>query len=398
MSQAGQPTVMMQGIETPVASVDPEAFFRNTRRLLYPMQSITPIAGLGSSNPTQLRQTGIIAGLEIRVTGTLVFGGTITGTIMSWRWPYNLIKACKVSANGQANLINCNGGQLKARGVMQPDSQDRGVTRVVNDVTGVDQGTLSLAAEDWGTSTTNLLGPNRTVPAIGTYTVDLSFFVPLAFDSKTLLGAIYAQTAATALSLDIDWETQANLVTLGGSATLTNPATTLNYQVNGIVYSIPNVGGKFVVPDLSAFHSMISTRTSALGQGDNEFILPGTGIGRQLMRVFYSVYTGTAPGAPLAMNAANFGQQAWRYGGNDTPELVQNGQQLRYLNERLFNSDIGRNWGYGCWDFANEWAFRDSVDEGTTSDLRLLINLVASPTTPYLEVCQETIFAAPVGA
>lgn len=398
MAQAGQPTVMMQGIETPVASVDPEAFFRNTRRLLYPMQSITSIAGLGSSNPTQLRQTGIIAGLEIRVTGTLVFGGTITNTVMSWRWPYNLIKALRVSANGQANLINCNGLQLKARAMMQPDSQDRGVLRTVNDVATVQHGTLSQSSEDWGTSSANLLGPNRTVPATGTYTVDLSFFVPLAFDSKTLLGAIYAQTAATALSLDIDWETQANLVTLGGAATLTDPATTLDYQVNGIVYSIPNVGGKFVVPDLSAFHSLIGFRTSALGQGDNEILLPGTGIGRQLMRVFYQVSTGTAPGTPLAMNETNFGQQAWRYGGNDTPELVQNGRQLRYLNERLYNSDIGKNWGFGSWDFANEWAFRDSVDEGTTSDLRLLINLVNTPTTPFAEIVQETIFAAPVGA
>jgi len=396
MSQAGQPTVMMQGIETPIANVNPEAFFRNTRRLMFSMQSITAIAGLGSSNPTQLKQTGIVAGLEVRVMGTLVFGGTITGTVMSWRWPYNLIKALRVSANGQANLINCNGLQLKARAVMQPDSQDRGVTRVVNDVTGVDQGTLSLAAEDWGTSGANLLGPARTVPATGTYTFDLSFFVPIAFDSKTLLGAIYAQTAATALSLDIDWETQANLVTLGGAATLAAPV--ISYQVNGIVYSIPNVGGQFVVPDLSAFHSLIGFRTSALGQGDNEILLPGTGIGRQLMRTYYQVATGTAPGVPLAMNATNYGQQAWRYGGNDTPELVQNGQQLRYLNERLYNSDIGRAWGFGSWDFANEWAFRDSVDEGTTSDLRLLVNLVATPTTPFIECVQETIFAAPVGA
>jgi hypothetical protein len=391
-----QPTVMLQGIETPVASVDPESFFANTRRLLFPMKSITPIAGLGSSDPVQLRQTGVIAGLEVRVTGSLVFSGTITGTTMSYRWPYNLIRALRVSANGQANLINVNGLQLKARAMMQPDSQDRGVSQTVGATAGVTQGNLSLASEDWGTSGANKLGPGVTVAAIGTYTVDLSFFVPLAFDQKTLLGAIYAQTAATSLSLDIDWETQANLVTLGGSAILATP--TLNYQVLGIVYSIPNVGGRFVVPDLSAFHSLIGWRSSAIAQGDNEILLPGTGIGRQLMRTYFQIYSGTAPGTPYAMNATNYGQIGWRYGGNDTPELVQNGTQLRYLNERLYNSDIGRSWGFGSWDFANEWAFRDSVDEGTTSDLRLLINLAVSPTTPFFEGVQETIFAAPVGA
>jgi hypothetical protein len=386
---------MLQGIESPAASVDPESFFANTRRLLYPMRSLTTIAGLGSSDSTQLRQTGIVAGLEVRVTGSLVWGGTITGSSMSYRWPYNLIRSLRVSANGQANLVNCTGLALKALAVMQPDSQDRGVSRSFGSSTGVTQGTLSLASEDWGTSGSNLLGPGVTVPATGTYTVDLSFYVPLAFDQKTLLGAIYAQTAATSLSLDIDWETQANLLTVGGSATLTS---SLQYQVTGVVYSIPNVGGRFVVPDLSAFHSIIGGRFSAIAQGDNEILLPGTGIGRQLMRCFFQVYSGTAPGTPLAITAANFGQLAWRYGGNDTPETVSNGTQLRYLNERLYNSDIGGRWGVGCWDFANEWAFRDSVDEGATSDLRLLINLVNAPTSPYAEVVQETIFAAPVGA
>jgi hypothetical protein len=393
---AAQPTVMLQGIETPAASVDPQNFFANTRRLLFPMKAITPIAGLGSSDPTQLRQTGIVAGLEVRVTGTLVFGGTITGTTMSYRWPYNLIRGLRVSANGQANLINVNGLQLKARAVMQPDSQDRGVSQTFAATAAVTQGNLSLASEDWGTSGANKLGPGVTVAATGTYTVDLSFFVPIAFDMKTLVGAIYAQTASTQLQLDIDWETQANLVTLGGSATLSTPA--LSYQVTGIVYSIPNVGGRFVVPDLSSFHSLIGFRTSAIAQGDNEILLPGTGIGRQLMRTYFQVYSGTAPGTPLAMTAANFGQIGWRYGGNDTPEIVPNGTVLRYLNERLYNSDIGRGWGFGSWDFANEWAFRDSVDEGTTSDLRLLINLVNAPTTPFAEVVQETLFAAPVGA
>lgn len=396
MPTAAQPTVMLQGIETPSASVDPTSFFANTRRLVFPMKSLTTIAGLGSSDPTQLRQTGVVAGLEVRVTGSFVFGGTITGTTMSYRWPYNLIRALRLSANGQANLINVNGLQLKARSMMMPDSQDRGVSQTFAATAGVTQGNLSLASEDWGTSGANKLGPGVTVAATGTYTFDLSFYVPIAFDQKTLVGAIYAQTASTQLQLDIDWETQANLVTLGGSATLAAPV--IQYQVTGIVYSIPNVGGRFVVPDLSSFHSLIGFRTSAIAQGDNEILLPGTGIGRQLMRCFFQVSTGTAPGVPLAMNATNYGQLAWRYGGNDTPESVPNGTVLRYLNERLYNCDVGRNWGIGCWDFANEWAFRDSVDEGATSDLRLLINLVSAPTTPFAEIVQETLFAAPVGA
>lgn len=388
-----QSTLFMQGQEVPAASLDPEAFFANTRRLLFPMKSVTPIAGLGSSDTVQLKQTGIVSGLEVRVFGTVTFGGTVTGTSLSYEWPYNIARAIRVSANGQANLVNAPGLGIKALSVMRPDSQDRGVTRPFGSTT-FNQGTLSLASEDWGTNAGNTLGPGKTVPAAATYTVDFTIYVPLAFDQKTLTGAVFAQTSATALELSIDWSTQSQLMTIG-TATFSH---NLQYQVQGIVYSIPNVSGRFVVPDLSAFHSIIGFERRDLGQGDNEVLLPGTGVGRQLMRTWFNFTPGGVGTAPATVNATNYGQLGWRYGGNDTPEVVSNGQQLRALNERLFNSDIGGPWGIACWDFANEWAFRDSIDEGATSDLRLVINLQNAPTTPLLRCVQETIFAAPAGA
>ena len=396
MATAAQPAVSLQGVASPNVVVDPNSFYPATRRLLYSMKAASPIAGFGSTDSVQLRQTGIVAGLYVRVFGTLVWGGTITGSATSWRWPYNLIRACRVSANGQSNLINCNGLALKALEFgANNDLNDRGVSHTIGAVTGVTQGTLSGALEDWGTSGANQMGPGNTVAAIGTYTVDLSYFVPIAADQVSLIGSVFAQTAATNLTLDIDWETQANLFTVGGSATLT-PA--LNYQVQGVVYSIPIVGGKAVVPDLSQFHQVAQFRTSAIAQGDNETLLPGTGVGRKLLRVFMSVSTGTAPGTPLAINATNFGAMGWRFGGNDTPEQVANGQQLRYINERQYSCDFGRNWGIAVWDFVSQFALRDVVDEGATSDLRLLYNLVNAPTTPFAEIVQETLFAAPVGA
>lgn len=397
MGTVQQPTVSMQGVASPNVTVDPTSFYAATRRLMYPMRAITPIAGLGSSDSTQLRQTGIVAGLNVRVVGTLVFGGTITGTTMSWRWPYGLVKALRVSANGQSNLINCSGIYLKALEYMlDNDLNDRGVVRNVGAVVGVNQGTISMASEDWGTSGANLLGPGVTVPAVGTYTFDFNLFVPIAADQVHLIGAIFAQTAATNLTCDIDWASQAELITLGGSATLTTPPA-ISYQVQGLVYSIPTVGDKAVVPDLSQFHQVAQYRTTAVGQGDNEFLLPGTGVGRKLLRTLFAVTSGATP-APLAVNAANFGPIGWRYGGNDTPEQVANGTQMRYRNEQQFSVDIGRNWGIICWDFANQFALRDVIDEGATSDLRLLANLVNAPTTPFIEIVQETLFSAPVGA
>jgi hypothetical protein len=389
---APQAVTALQGIPTPELTVDPDAFYPNTRRLTYAMRSPSPIAGFGSTDQVQLRQTGIVAGLNVRISGTLVFGGTITGTSTSWRYPYNLVEAIRVSANGQANLINCTGLQLKALEFSaNNDLNDRGVSRQVGSAVQT-QGTLSLASEDWGTSGSNQLGPGVTVPSVGTYTVDLEYFVPIAADQVSLVGAILAQTSATNLNLEIQYATQAALFTLGGSATLT---TNLSHQVTGVVYSIPNVGGRAVVPDLSQFHQVAATRKTDIGAGDNEPLLPGTGVGRKLLRVLFSV---TSNNVPLAMNATNYGNLAWRYGGNDTPEIVSNGQQMRYMNERTLGVDLGRNWGIGAWDFASQFALRDVVDEGTTSDLRLLINLAAAPTNPFAEIVQETLFAAPVGA
>lgn len=396
MTAIAEQPLTLQGVQSPNVVVDPNAFYPATRKLTYPMQSGKAITGLGSSDSVQLRQTGIVSGLLIRVSGTITFGGTIGTTTMSYRWPYNLVKACRVSANGQSNLINCTGLQLKALEFVQnSDLTDRGVTRNVA-ATTQSQGTLSKACENWGLSGANQLGPGANVAAIGTYDVELDLFVPIAADQVSLIGSIFAQTAATNLTLDIDWETQTNLVpVLGGSATF---AQALQWQVQGVVYSIPMVGGKAVVPDLSQFHQVAAFRTSNLAQGDNLIILPGTGVGRKLMRVIGNISTGTAPGTPLALTAANYGPMAWQYGGNDTPEVFANGQQMRARNEQQWGSDFGRFWGLFGWDFVSQFAVRDIVDEGSTTDLRLLVNLVSAPTTPYAEIVQETLFAAPVGA
>ena len=43
---------------------------------------------------------------------------------------------------------------------------------------------------------------------------------------------------------------------------------------------------------------------------------------------------------PLAMTRANFGQQAWRFGPNETPEVYNDGAHLAQMNERLFGNDL----------------------------------------------------------
>lgn len=385
---------LVQGVQAPSVTVAPELFYPATRRLRFPMRPLTSITGLGSTDSTQLRQTGIISELEVRVTGTVTFGGTITGTSMSYEWPFNLVKAFKLSANGQSNLINARGLTIRAyEFVTNPKLDDSGLGASFG-ATAVTSGSLKLPCDDWGTSGVNSLNPNATVAAVGTFTFDVTYFLPVAADQVSLIGSVYAQSSATNLTLDIDWNTQAALMTLGGAATFSQA---LQYQVTGRAFSIPQVQGRFVVPDLSQFHQLAEFRQGGLAQGVNEPLLPGTGVGRKLLRLLWNVYSGATP-APLALNAANFSTVAWAYGGADVPEGYPNGQALRAENVRVAGVDLGANWGFGLWDMASQFALRDVVDEGSTSDLRLQIGLVNAPTSGFVQILQETLFAAPVGA
>jgi hypothetical protein len=386
---------LIQGVTSPNVVVDPQTFYVATRRLRFQMSPLKAISGLGTTDGVQLRQTGIVAALELRVQGTITFGGTIGTTTMSYEWPFNLPQEVRLSANGQSNLIRCRGLTVRAMEfVTNAKLDDAGLSRSFGG-TAATSGTLALPCDDWGTSGVNVAAPGTNVAAVGAYTVDLTFFIPVAADPVSLIGAVYAQSSATNLTFEVQWATQAQIVSaLGGAATF---AQALNWGVTGVAYSIPNVNGNYVVPDLSMFHQIAETRFGGMAQGTNEPLLPGTGVGRRLMRLLFNVYSGSNP-TPLAMNQTNFNVVGWAYGGSDVPEQYPNGQSLRAMNVRVAGVDLGALWGLGLWDFASQFALRDVVDEGSTSDLRAQIGLVSAPTSGFAQIAQETLFAAPVGA
>jgi hypothetical protein len=381
------PTAIMQGIEVPTSSIDPNNFFRLTRRMSIPFKTGS-FAGLGQTDTTQLLQTGIVSGVTIKATGSLVVTPG-TGTVATTsRWPYGLAKNVKFSANGQSNLINCGGIHLKVREIMQRgDLSDRGVSQNIGGAspgTARTQGTLSLNSEAWG------VGQNVSAIPAGTYPVELEWYLPVAYDDLNLLGAIFAQTSATDLVVAVDWASQSDLFTLTGNATV---ALTMSTVYEARLYSIPQgPNGSVIVPDLSAFHSIIATRYGTPTNGMNEIRLSGQGVGKQLLRLWWQ---GWNNGSPMALNASNYGQVGWRYGGNDTPENYPDGRLMAYAVEKLYNSDLGSYAGIGCFDFCSENAFRDSVDEGTATELRLLLEIpnALGLTSPYVEYVAETVSA-----
>lgn len=395
---------LVQGISSPQSVVNPPLFYANTRRMKFNMQPKIAIAGLGSSDVITLRQTGIVAALEVRISGTITFGGTIGTTTMSYNYPLNLINSFQLSANGQSNLISARGLKIRAlEYVMNPKLDDTGVSATFG-ATAQTVGTLKLPTDDWGTSAGNALNPGANVPAIGTYTFDTTYVLPVAADPVSLIGALYAQTQASNLTLTCNYAmpgaaaggtSNTGIVSaMGAAATF---ASALNVEVVGVAYSIPQVGGAFVLPDLSQFHQISEVQYGGMAAGTNQPLLSGTGVGRSLLRLLSQVTSGTPP-IPLAVNDTNYSTVGWAFGGNDVPEQYDRGGTWDAASVRIAGVDLGKNWGVGLWDFASQFARRDIVDQGTTSDLRIQLGLVSSPTSGVAWVTQETLFAASVGA
>jgi len=387
-----------QGIVVPGSSLNPKAFFAGTRRQMVLQKTLASWAGFGNTDVVDTLRAGILSRYVVKLSGTLVVAigtGTVATTA---RWPYYILRAARFQANGQSNLVNADGWQLRAREFMSnPETNDRGVPNYVGGAspgTARTQGTLALNSEAWG------VGSNVTAIPNGSYDVELSFVVPVAYESKMLTGAVFCQTLSTTLELDMDWANLSDLFTLTGNATVTfSPTVTVEAEM----FTIPSDGrGGMFLPNLSAFHSYISSRApNSISNGNNEITLAGQGVGRQLMRVLWRTQNGTVPvpvipGGPGGGGAIpNITQPYWRYGTNTSPETWLDGQDLRYQNERDYGVDIAALAGYQCIDFDRTWGFRDSVDEGSATELRFgyTIGAGVTLTSPFCEYAQDVILA-----
>ena len=378
----------MQGIAVPASAVRPSEFFARTRRKLGTEFSRT-FAGLGQQDVVEIKKTDILSELTVRFVGTLTITPGSGSVATTRRWPYDLLRQVRFTANGQSNLINVSGSKLKVREFMaHGDLTDRGISQSVAG-SSVNQGTLSQSHESWG------VGSGATAIAGGSYDVDLEWVLPIAEDQIDLMGAIFCATSSTDLSLVLDWGTANELFVLAGNgaAALTGKAMVIAKR-----FSIPISDGNIVVPDLSQFHSLIQTRHTDLSLGANELRMVGQGAGKTLLRMYTQIWNGSGVGAPLAVNAANYGRLAWRYSGNETPDELEDGIVLRALNERYYNTDIGKVHGFFAHEFAQENAFRDTVDLGTTAEFRQVVELGSglTLTNAAAEIVTESIFIAGV--
>lgn len=381
--------IAMQGIAIPAAVVDKDAFFARTRRHTQQEKSVNFTLGQSTRDIISLRKSDILSEVVLHITGNLTITPG-TGSVGSTAaWPYNLIRNVKFSANGASSLISARGWTLRAREIAKDEGlNDRGVVQTIGGASK-NQGTLALGCESWG------VGQNT--PALGAATnvpVDLVLTIPVAEDPFDLSGAIFLQTASAELTVELEWANKTDLFTLAGNGDVSFSG---NVQVLTTKYEIPTANGAIIVPDLSMFHSLVETNTVALATGENEAVVVGQGAGKYVLRVIYQHMNGNVP-APIPMTSANFGLQAWRFGTSETPDQFIDGSALRIAMERAYCSDLGGVQGYGVHEFAKA-GFRDLVDMGTTTDLRLVTNILNSValTNPKLYYAVESVYRSGQG-
>lgn len=362
--------IAMQGIAIPAAVVDKQAFFARTNRRTQQEKSLSFTLGQSTRDIIPLRKSDILSEVVLHITGNLTITPG-TGSVGSTAaWPYNLIRNVKFSANGASSLISARGWTLRAREIAKDEGlNDRGISQTVGGASK-NQGTLSLACEAWGVGqNTPTLGAQTNVP------VDLELVIPVAEDPFDLSGAIFLQTASAELAVEIEWANTSDLFTLAGNGAVSFSG---NVSVQSTKFEIPTQNGAIIVPDLSMFHSLVETNTVALANGENEAVVIGQGAGKYVLRVIYQHMNGAVP-APIPMTAANFGLQAYRFGTSETPDQWVDGSKLRIAMERAYNSDLGGLQGFGVHEFAKA-GFRDLLDMGVTSDLRLVTTILNSVT------------------
>lgn len=385
----GAGPINMQGIIVPQAALNPEQFARMTRPQRNQFRTNVPWQGPGSTETIEIPQNGILSSMRLTVSGTYVV--TTAAVTPTFRWPYDLIRQMRFSANGQSNLISLSGAKLKAREIMNEGVvNDRGVARSIGGSVR-SQGTMSQDNEAWG------VFPG-TPAAPGSYDFQLSFQIPVAFERKFLTGAILAQTSSTQLNLAWDWQSIGGISSIAANTALTN----VTYTLEGEVFPIPYDGGVAILPDLSSFHFLTQITDSKVAIGENEFRIMGQGSGKQLMRLYFQMWNGAAS-APLSLTRTattqNIPSVGWRFGGSDMPQRWAGGHLLAIDNEVDYGSNLGQYWGFGVLDWADKNAFRDSIDESSATELRFFVEIGTGVTlvNSSVEYVREEMMSGPSG-
>lgn len=190
-------------------------FSQSTRLRSKILPTITRPTGGGLSSPaTQLPQVGLLKGIHLAITGTL--GGTITSPNALGQ--ASILKRVSLSVNNGNKLFSVSGA---------------GYFYLLRDF-------LDGYYNPFPASTAR--------NAVATGAVNLDLYIPVMLNEHDPIGLVMLQNQATLVTLELEWESDANV---GTGATFTNfqAVPTMEY------FQVPDDIRSY--PDLTVFHSII---------------------------------------------------------------------------------------------------------------------------------------------
>jgi hypothetical protein len=310
--------------------VDPETFFQQT-----PGKNISSksggLPGQGATLPVTLPKTGVASKLIVQFVGTLTIATAAATT--SDQWPHNILKLFRLSANGQNDLFSCDGIDLHAlRYARYP-----AYTEKVDTFPDVVGGGGSVG--------------------VGSYTVCVTWEVPIAMDDTTLVGSLFLQSDQVSVVANITQAQNADLfATNPGNATLAG-----TFYVDTTFFEIPtDAHGQLVLPDITRLHTFTGFDTPYANTG--EVRVPLIRTAGQLERLFVSGRVSTnlrLSGMPNAASTKKLDRIRLEYGGNQRPYVFDPYSMLLSRNNDWFGSVLP--YDRAALDFVKENPPRDTI-------------------------------------
>lgn len=312
--------------------------------------SIASSTSASAAIPVSLPKVGIVSYLEVVLNAKLVIA--TAAQTPGARWPYGLLDNFGLSVNGQSGLQSGVGEDLRVR----QDVQYPAFTTKTDVFPGAIGGGSAIA--------------------IGTYNMSLSWRLPIATDTVSLAGALYAQSPSTTIAATFTPSGVATMFPTGTAADITLEtyewSVSEKYFVPGYT---PDGKGQLVVPSgLAVLHSLTSTDLpiSQLGKAPLPLVR-GLGNLQRLYMAFWSTPKKRLSAAPTAATTAKIASLAVTYGTNQTPYTWSPASILARTNNQDYGEPLP--YDYLVWDNVKWTPTRDAVAYGGLTTLRVIANL-----------------------
>ena len=342
-------------------SVNPALFNQLTSRVIFDPINF-PLPTFGNYQNTQLLQVGIVSNINLLVVGTITTTGTTVTISPTAHWPWNLISV-QISGNGQNNFISANGWDLNLR--------------------------LRAANRAYVDSVSSFPVSGSPFNTAATANFTLAYKIPVAMDDTTLVGALYAQSEATNLVMQISTRSSADLFNVTAGAISISATVYVEEEIFEVPYD-PQHSDTLVIPDLTVLHGFVSNDNAVASQTTLDTQL--FRINGQLERLFYYTVDLSTAAAPAFTTTAHYNQTQLIYGSNQNPYTFNPMTFKKFRNQKDYRVALPD--GMYCLDFVSDNPARDLVLLEGVTNLRLRTQYNPAPTGgSYVHFVQETLFA-----